>query len=102
MLVFRCWLIVDHYPTSEVRRVSVLVSDKLFCVRVTLPNPKPISLGVLTDSEVPHLRHRGLCHANFPTKLCNFICEFVDGIHADVIDHWFLRMFALLHSAVGR
>src|SRR5262249_23664233 len=99
MIVIR-WLMVDCYLISELRRTSNPVSDKLFCVRVALPNPKPVALGILAHGEVSHLRHCGFRHADFSAKFRNFIGVLVHRIDADVVDNWLLWLFAPFQRTV--
>src|ERR1043166_2651989 len=94
-----CWL---FFKRSKLRRTSVVLSDNYFSrgCRIALPKSKGVTLSILANGEITHLRHRRFRHADFTAELSNLICELIHGIFTDVVDHRLLRMFAPLQCAV--
>src|ERR1041385_1485265 len=90
-----------HFVQSQSRQsIADSRCSILFCVRVALPDPKRVTLGVLTDREVSHLRHCGFRHADFSAKFRNFVAVLVHRIDADVVDDWLLWLFAPFQRTV--
>src|SRR5262245_24530003 len=93
MSVLVRWLIIV-FSISKLRRIRGAVWDNYFssCRRIAFPKSKRVTLGILANGKITHLRHRRFCHADFATQLGNLIREPIDGIYADIVDDWFLRM----------
>src|SRR5438270_3034488 len=100
--MFCCWLLVVSFYYFGIRRINRRVWDRLFCIRITLPNSKGVALGILADGKVAHLRHSRFRHADFTTELLDLFGELDDRINADVVDNWLSRLPAPLERTIGR
>src|SRR5437764_13386490 len=68
--------------------------------RVAFPKAECVTLSVLTDGKIAHLRHGRFCHGDFSTELLNFFREFSDRIHADVVRDRFLPRLTSLQRTI--
>src|SRR4029450_6883074 len=82
--------------------VVIIFSFRLFRVRTALPKSERVALRVLADGKIAHLRNGCFRHADLATEPLDFLGELGYRIHAHVIDHWLLWLFAFLDPAVGR
>src|SRR5262245_35549326 len=106
--VFVSLLIVYHFVRRTPGRFKDTTkgrafSGQSFCIFVLFPQGEHVLLGVLTEDEVTHLRHRGLGHHDLAAEFLDLCGRFIHRSDGDVIRNaLMLGVLAFQQSAIGR